>query len=291
MAPEQFVSRNESTSADQYALGVIAFEYLSGTLPFVGDSYEEVARLHQDDDPARLTDLCEDIPILIADAVEQALRKRASDRFANVLDFVTVLRGGPPRGAEHLAPMEEPRGAPQVLTIGAPRRRIPLMYLLVGGAAATLSLVVFLVSMSGGGGEGAAVTGESQSARAALPEAPPVVVTERAPPPSPRPTPAAETRTTPVETAPAEVPARRPATRPARRVSSARLFLNTRPWGVLFVDGEELGNTPKANLALAPGVHVIRVERDGYEPYEIEIEVAGGEEVRMTDIVLKPRQP
>ena len=60
---------------------------------------------------------------------------------------------------------------------------------------------------------------------------------------------------------------------------------------VLIVDGEELGNTPKANLALAPGVHVIRVERDGYEPYEIEIEVAGGEEVRMTDIVLKPRQP
>jgi hypothetical protein len=67
--------------------------------------------------------------------------------------------------------------------------------------------------------------------------------------------------------------------------------VNASPWGALYLDGELIGNTPKANLAVAPGVHVIRVERDGFEPFEVEFEVTEGEEMRMTDIVLKPRQP
>ena len=36
--------------------------------------------------------------------------------------------------------------------------------------------------------------------------------------------------------------------------------------------------------------HIIRVERFGFEPYARRIEVAPGQEIRMTDIVLQPRQ-
>jgi serine/threonine-protein kinase len=294
MAPEQFFSRGESASADQYSMGVIAYECLGGALPFVGDSFEEIARLHQEETPARLTELREDIPILIADAVEQALRKRPTDRFANVLDFVTVLRGGPPQGAEPLAPAEEPRGTPHVLTIDAPRRRIPFLYIGIGGAAALALAAVLLVTRGGSGVS--EVIDESQFTRTAPPEAPPLTITAPALPPqrtaptTAQPPPGqAAPRESPQATRPIAAPARPP--RRAARVDSARLFVNASPWGALYLDGELIGNTPKANLAVAPGVHVIRVERDGFEPFEVEFEVTEGEEMRMTDIVLKPRQP
>jgi hypothetical protein len=38
-----------------------------------------------------------------------------------------------------------------------------------------------------------------------------------------------------------------------------------------------------------PGDHVVRVERDGFEPFERTITVAPGDTVRLTDIVLRPK--
>ena len=70
-----------------------------------------------------------------------------------------------------------------------------------------------------------------------------------------------------------------------------QLFINARPWGRVYVDGEFVGNTPQAGLTIAAGVHTIRVVRDGFEPYEAEIEIFSGRQRRITDIVLRPRQP
>ncbi len=305
MAPEQFFARGESASADQYAMAVITYECLSGTLPFVGDSFEEVARLHQEESPSRLSDVRDDIPLLIADAVEQAMRKRPTDRFANVLDFVTVLRGGPPQGTEPLAPAAEPRGAPQVLTIQAPRRRWPVLYLMLAALVTAAVVVVLMLAKSAAG---PATFDESEFAQATPPDTPPVTVAEPAQPmpatdagapTDPSSQQQTDTRPEPVATTPEPAPPRtttppptpRPAARSATITDSARLFVSARPWGALYLDGEFLGNTPKAALGLAPGLHTIRIERDGYEPYEQEIDVGPGEEVRLTDIVLTPRLP
>jgi hypothetical protein len=51
-----------------------------------------------------------------------------------------------------------------------------------------------------------------------------------------------------------------------------------------------MGNTPKADIELTPGAHRIRIERDGFEPYETDIEVASADTLRLTGIVLTPRQ-
>ena len=69
-----------------------------------------------------------------------------------------------------------------------------------------------------------------------------------------------------------------------------RLFVNATPWGQLSIDGQPVGNTPKANLTIAAGVHRLRVERDGYEAFEREIRVGSGDTVRLTNIVLTPRR-
>ena len=100
----------------------------------------------------------------------------------------------------------------------------------------------------------------------------------------------------PVQTQPPRTPAAQapppaaPAPRPAAAAESGRLFLNATPWGVVYIDGKEMGNTPQMNLAVSAGSHVLRVVREGFQPFEREIEIAVDEVLRITDITLVPLQ-
>ena len=72
----------------------------------------------------------------------------------------------------------------------------------------------------------------------------------------------------------------------ATALAAGRLFISSRPWGQLYVDGRLVGNTPKANLSIAAGVHSLRIVRDGFRAWERQIQVAPGQEIRLVDIVL-----
>jgi hypothetical protein len=69
----------------------------------------------------------------------------------------------------------------------------------------------------------------------------------------------------------------------------AHLFINSTPWGVLYVDDNAVGNLPQADVKVTPGSHNIRVTRDGYLSYETEIVIESGEVLRLTDIVLQEK--
>ena len=71
----------------------------------------------------------------------------------------------------------------------------------------------------------------------------------------------------------------------------AKLFINSSPWGQVSIDGTAVGNTPRANVDLTAGSHVIRVIRAGYVTWERAVRVSAGETLRITDIVLAPTQP
>jgi serine/threonine protein kinase len=75
----------------------------------------------------------------------------------------------------------------------------------------------------------------------------------------------------------------------ASAVEPAHLFINSTPWGVLFVDDKQIGNTPQADLKVTPGSHSIRVSRDGYLSYETVIAIESGEQLKLTDIVLQEK--
>jgi signal transduction histidine kinase len=68
-----------------------------------------------------------------------------------------------------------------------------------------------------------------------------------------------------------------------------QLSINSTPWGLLFVDGELVGNTPKANVVLPAGTHIIRIVREGFEDYRREIYIESGAALRITDITLVRR--
>ena len=94
--------------------------------------------------------------------------------------------------------------------------------------------------------------------------------------PSAAPTPAAAT----AQPAPAPTPA-----------EPGRLFVNSTPWGQIFLDGQPVGNTPKADLTVSAGPHTLRVVREGFEPFERSLQVAPGQVIRLTGIVLAPVGP
>ena len=89
MAPEQFGGKPRAAS-DQYALGVVVYEWLCGTRPFTG-SYLEIAFQHQQVLPWPLRERVPTISAEVEDVVLRALAKDPRRRFASVRAFATAL--------------------------------------------------------------------------------------------------------------------------------------------------------------------------------------------------------
>lgn len=89
MAPEQFQGHPRAAS-DQYALGVVAYEWLSGSRPFLGTAAEIQAQ-HLQALPARLSGRGLDISPAVEQVVFTALAKNPHQRFASIQDFANAF--------------------------------------------------------------------------------------------------------------------------------------------------------------------------------------------------------
>ena len=89
MAPEQLQGQPSSAS-DQYSLGVVVYEWLTGTRPFQGTSLE-IATQHMLEPPPSLRARNPAIPAEIEEVVLTALAKDPLQRFARVQAFATAL--------------------------------------------------------------------------------------------------------------------------------------------------------------------------------------------------------
>jgi serine/threonine-protein kinase len=84
MAPEQARGRTDlDAKADLFSLGVTLYEMLSGELPFVGETMSELLRAAASDDPIPLVVSRPDLAGPLADAVQTALARHPSHRFAD----------------------------------------------------------------------------------------------------------------------------------------------------------------------------------------------------------------
>ncbi|MCW3039324.1 MAG: serine/threonine protein kinase, partial [Solirubrobacterales bacterium] len=83
LAPEQARGEDAGPQADLYALGVVAYQMLSGRLPYEAASLTELALKQQREAPAFLHELDPDIPEELSLAVDRALALDAADRFPN----------------------------------------------------------------------------------------------------------------------------------------------------------------------------------------------------------------
>ncbi len=89
MSPEQASGRDIDGRADQYALGILFYEMLTGAPPFTGDNPMAVLMGHALQPPPPLPDDLRPLQPIF----DRMLAKDPNDRFANLQDFVKALRG------------------------------------------------------------------------------------------------------------------------------------------------------------------------------------------------------
>ena len=87
LAPEQFKGRYPTPAADQYALAVMAYQMLSGHLPFDSDDYNVLRSAVVNEAPEPV----EGIPPAANECLLKALSKDPKMRFANCTEFADEL--------------------------------------------------------------------------------------------------------------------------------------------------------------------------------------------------------
>ena len=92
MAPEQFLGLDVNALADLYSIGVIAYELLTGTKPFVGNAANvmQQALNNRPVDPSQVNPR---LSPMMDRVLQKALAKKREDRFQTAREFSDAFRG------------------------------------------------------------------------------------------------------------------------------------------------------------------------------------------------------
>jgi PEGA domain-containing protein len=293
MAPEQGKGAAVDGRADQYSLGVVGYRMITAELPFSGDSVHTIIYKHIYEAPPLASVKRPGIPGTLTMAISRALSKDPEQRFATMEEFATavwpeqpVAAPGKGRGAARPrsraaadapteitgAPTTPLPGvkagkppAPRPLPRAARKSRVPVLIGLAAVAAAGVGGYLLV-----------ARTGTPERSTADRPAPAPVVDTVRI----------QDTVRVPAQAAPPPRQRPRPTSRAAQRAAApaveeqGSLTVAADPFGEVFVDGVDAGQTPLIEYAVKPGRHTIRIERPGFKTVTEAVQVDANNTVR-----------
>ena len=98
VAPERILGKPASPQSDLYAVGVLLYEALAGRKPFTGDTPVATAYAIQHETPDPLAELRPDLAPGVVAAVEQAMDRDPSRRFASAAEMAAALGVDGPKG-------------------------------------------------------------------------------------------------------------------------------------------------------------------------------------------------
>ncbi len=274
MAPEQAKGLQVDGRADQYSLAVVGHQLLTGKQPFEGSSHSILYK-HVFEPPPRVFDARPDAPADLVAVLERALAKEPEQRFATMEDFATAVTGERRSGSrtQVSSPVRRMTRRARVIARAA-RSKV------VRGGVITAGICLLL------GGAAWASLREP----AAVPEMSPAVIT-----PAPTQAPVKQAERLPDTTV--KLRATRPDSsavlaqtqrsetpvpvqpKPVKK-EKASLTVASEPWAILYLDDVEIGPTPVADYALAPGKYRLRIEQEGYRSKSETIVVTGPNPIR-----------
>lgn len=266
MSPEQIEGATVDARADQFALGVIAYQALCGRKPFEAETIPALLHKICSEEPRPVEEMNPALSVTTGKVLSRALAKRAENRFPSVSDFVGAL-------SIALVENESAVGRTTVLvtnpakpTAQGSSKKLALVVVLCFAVAAA---IVFIVRLNSGQAIPVQVLETKSSPSAAPPAQPnPQPV---APPKSSSATSAAKPSNA-ISKTPVAPPTRSrgviiPATTPQQLGSStADVDLVSEPSGArIMVDGraDASCNSP-CTMALATGRHTLTAQLDGY---------------------------
>ncbi len=244
MSPEQCRGGTLTGAADQYSLGIMAYQMLSGHLPFEAESAIDLLHKHCVEPPPPLEALLPSLPKHVIAAVNRSVSKKAEERYPTVTAFVNAMKGQATVGQGDATLIMHRRASVKAkLSELATAQKKPSRLRSIG------QLVVGIVAVGGlvAGSVWFATRGQESAPQAGAP------APQRTDSATPAPVPAAPTTgLVTVESLPAG--------------------------GKVTIDGRD---TTGASFTLSKGPHVLGLLATGFEPMVDSVTLAGGDTSRV----------
>jgi serine/threonine protein kinase len=281
MAPEQGKGAPVDGRADQYSLAVVGYRMITAELPFSGDSVHTIIYKHIYEAPPLASAKRPGLPGSLTVAISRALSKEPDQRFATMEEFATAVWPEQPvaplvKGRSAARP--RPRAAADAPTeiTGAPTTPIPRAKPAPKRRSRVPAVVGLVVVAAGVGGYLVlGRTGSGERGAAATP-----------PPPPPAPTVDTvriqDTVRVPAQPPPSQRARPKPREAASAPVVEAQGFLTIAadPFGEVYIDGVDVGQTPVVEYAVKPGRHTLRIEHAGFKTVTETVQVDASNTVR-----------
>jgi serine/threonine protein kinase len=291
MSPEQCAARRIGPQSDQYSLGVVAFQMLTGSVPFQAETLPGIMHHHFYTQVPDLGDARLDVPVALRELIDRALAKKPENRFASTQAMLAAVEAVPfaeenqQQGLAHLRDLA--RGAPipvvgisALPALASAIRLTPQHAPSVPPPAPAWSrwALVLIVAMVLAAGGAAAALLRRDPAPVPIPAA--IVV---APPMSP---PAVQEKASPPPRAADSV------SRAPERRAVGHLRVRVFPADAeIRVDGRLLGQGVVLDSAVRAGARRLRISAPGYRTFDTTVTVVADEITALPRVTLPTQDP
>jgi serine/threonine-protein kinase len=326
MSPEQCAGKLAAPQSDQYSLGVVAFQMLTGAVPFQADTLAAIMHHHFFTPPPDVTKAREDIPESLGAILTRVLAKDPDRRYATTAEMLAAVEAVPMTDAERskgeamLRSLAQGTALPAVRTSALPPladtmavvaahdafmrsadRRRHVRRRISGAGAVVVASVLGLwlwhrpLPTRGAGPADSARSGASglPQPAASVPASP--VVAPTLPPTVPQ-APVDSAQHAAAGLAAAESAQRRAAgtTVPVPVVDTTTGKLRVRAFpgdAVILIDNESIGQGAVVDRDVLAGERHLRITAPGYADFDTAIVIKAGETTRLSAIELKALEP
>ncbi|HZS58578.1 MAG TPA: protein kinase [Gemmatimonadaceae bacterium] len=319
MSPEACAGKVAGPQSDQYSLGVVVFQMLTGAVPFHADTLAAIMNHHLITPVPDITGVRKDVPPALVAVLKRMLMKDPAQRYGTTRELLVAVDAIPLTEAERtegeaalrelatgsavesIATQKLPPLADTMGIVAAhdallrsterARRNRRRRYIIAGATVLVMVLYMALRSRS-------SAAPRAQGTQVAVQPAPviPAVTTPVQPPPVVAPP--VETKPTPVADPDAQSRRARAARRRADSIAATTVApVDTTPGrvrvralpgdAVLYVDGRQIGTGIVLDAPIPPGRRTLRVAGAGYQEFDTLLTVEPGKTINLGTITLK----